>query len=170
MQLLNSCLYNHLLELDSATKEALRCTYKDHWGSVIGNWQRREKAHCWLGSIHVLPSNLAICCHSKLEGKLFCEADAKPIYELELKQLRSDFSKCSGYTVRESATSLKYTKSTTKPNIGNIKACHSLATKLMYASLDVKDWYLKNSHTSGGISAQCEEDSDDDWINSGDPG
>ena len=60
-----------------------------------------------------------------------------------------------------------WAQETTHPSIAS---CHNLATKMMYTMLDLKDWYLKNSHSSGGSSRQCVEDEDDDWIKTGDPG
>lgn len=166
IQLLNSCLYNHLLVLSDATHLAIDCIEVDKHGKISKNhFKGHEKSQCWAGGVHNLAKDLAGCCHAKLESKKHCEVDAKPMYLLE-KTVSTQFDKCSGWRLeghtKESPGTWKLEK---KPDL---KACHHVAQKLMYLSLDVKDWYMFNSHKSGGMASQCMEDADDDWVNSGD--
>jgi hypothetical protein len=171
VQMMNSCLYGHLLLLSGAIENVVGgCIEKKKDGTLTSHETTDEKSGCWVNVVHALPTNLAGCCHDKLESKHHCEADAKPIYKMELK-LMSDFEKCTGWHHTKgdpkSHTKAKWEPTSNKPNP---KFCNKAAQQLMYLSLDVKDWYMKNSAKSGGMSAQCEEDNDDDWINSGDLG
>lgn len=136
---------------------------------------------CWVGAAHAVARNLAKCCHDKLEVNHFCEADGEPIYKMALK-VRADFGKCANYKLmKQSKTNPGvwedyYTKGEKGGSRGPSDPeaiqhfCHQAAQKFFYMSLDLKDWYLKNTLKSGGASAQCEQDQDDDWINTGDKG
>lgn len=82
------------------------------------------------------------------------------------RKIRKQISKCTGWNLT-GKTKATPVGTWVKNGDPSLKACHSVAQKLFYVSLDIKDWYMFNSKKSGGIKSQC-MDVDDDWVNTGD--
>lgn len=70
IQLLNSCLYDHLRNLNDATQLAIACIQVDDDGAVTTNkFNTQKNDPCYVGGADSLSGDLVSCCHAKLEKK-----------------------------------------------------------------------------------------------------